>query len=161
MSEESGQTINGPQTNISGDTKGPVLSGAFNGPVYIHIHQLQAEDVNQSELVAQNQNSINRGYRLYWDSFIVGVEPDWNAAQAVDNLRWNIQQHPEKRVEGWFNGCKMEVHIGYELYWDGVLVGKEPGYNRIKAVENLKWNRTQYPHKKVEGYFDGEKIHAE
>ena len=35
VSDQRGQTVHGPQTNIAGDVQGPVLSGQFGGPVAI------------------------------------------------------------------------------------------------------------------------------
>ena len=37
--DQQGQTVYGPQTNLSGEIEGPVLSGQFEGPVTVTYHQ--------------------------------------------------------------------------------------------------------------------------
>lgn len=64
--------------------------------------------------------------------------------------------------------------IGYQLFFDGALVGHEPAWNGNQAVENLAANIGRYPDKKVTGkygykdiviegtgyelYFNGERV---
>jgi hypothetical protein len=68
-------------------------------------------------------------------------------------------------------------HFGYELFFDGQLVGHEPAWSSRKAIENLIGNISLYPDKKIEGkycdkeittsgigyelYFDGERVGQE
>ncbi len=48
--------------------------------------------------------------------------------------------------------------VGYELFWDGNRVGFEPEWSRDQAEKNILWNRSTYPEKKVDGYFNGKKM---
>jgi hypothetical protein len=48
--------------------------------------------------------------------------------------------------------------VGYELFWNGNRVGFEPERSREEAERNLAWNRKTYPGKKVDGYFNGQKM---
>lgn len=102
------------------------------------------------------------GYQLFWDGKRMGHEPNWTRQQAVKNLLWNTYHYPEKKVEGFYNGERLlaneEEKVGYLLFWNGELVGYEPNWTRKQAIENLLWNIQQYPEKKVEGFYNGEKL---
>ncbi|MDZ8241398.1 MAG: hypothetical protein RMZ69_30290 [Nostoc sp. ChiQUE01a] len=74
--------------------------------------------------------------------------------QAIANLEDNKKAYPNKKVEGLFNGQK----VGYELIWDGVRVGFEPGWTLQQAIANLEDNKKAYPNKKVEGLFNGKQL---
>ena len=52
----------------------------------------------------------------------------------------------------------MGFGVGYELFWDGNRVGFEPEWSRDQAEKNILWNRSTYPEKKVDGYFNGKKM---
>ncbi|MEE9913910.1 MAG: CsgG/HfaB family protein [Deltaproteobacteria bacterium] len=47
------------------------------------------------------------GYELFWDGNRVGFEPEWSRDQAEKNLDWNRSTHTDKKVEGLYNGKKM------------------------------------------------------
>ncbi|MBW4537776.1 MAG: hypothetical protein KME43_01380 [Myxacorys chilensis ATA2-1-KO14] len=47
---------------------------------------------------------------------------------------------------------------GYEYYLDGELVARSPSWSRRDSVTHLELAKKTYPNRKVEGYFDGQKI---
>jgi hypothetical protein len=99
------------------------------------------------------------GYQVFHDDQRVGDEPNWTCQQALENLLWNMNQYPDKKVEGWFGNKKMDVAgTGYELYWDCGRVGYEAQWTHEQALENLQWNINQYPGKKIDALFDGKQL---
>jgi hypothetical protein len=48
--------------------------------------------------------------------------------------------------------------VGYELFWDDYRIGFEPEWSMDQAAKNFQWNRSTYPDKKVDGYFNGIKM---
>ena len=169
-------------------------------------HKL-ASKVKPNEIRVQLKGD---GYELFWDDKRVGYDLKVNRKQAIHNLQWNMNQYPNKKVEGYYNGKKIHIGIGYdiidsngeivyqktewrlqqaiehlrgyvqqeykygthayynsklissgigyELFWDGKLVGTSPEFSRKQAIHNLQWNMNQYPNKKVEGYYNGKRI---
>jgi hypothetical protein len=49
--------------------------------------------------------------------------------------------------------------VGYELFWDGNRVGFEPDWTFLEAKKNLQWNKEHNKQYKVEGYYNGKKMH--
>jgi len=50
------------------------------------------------------------------------------------------------------------VDTGYALYWNGNRAGYAPGWSLASAKNNCQWNKSTYPKKKVECYYNGKKI---
>jgi hypothetical protein len=48
------------------------------------------------------------GYELFWDGNRMGFEPEWSREQAEKSLEWNKKTYPDKKVEGFYNGIKMQ-----------------------------------------------------
>ena len=67
----SGQTVNGPQTNIAGDVTGPVLSGNFSGPV--NVGGIKVGDIKGSTGIA-----IGHGAQVQ-----VNQTTGWSSADAA------------------------------------------------------------------------------
>jgi TolB-like protein len=118
--------------------------------------------ITPSPVLTPAPDEEKAGYQLLWDGKVVGYESKWTRKEAIKNLLWNIHQYPEKKVEGFYNGEKLPADDlekkGYILLWDGQLVGYEPNWTRQQALENLLWNIQKYPNKKVEGFYNGEKL---
>jgi hypothetical protein len=47
---------------------------------------------------------------------------------------------------------------GYHLYLDGAFAGKVEKVTREEAINHLELTKKTYPNKKIEGYFNGQKI---
>lgn len=47
------------------------------------------------------------GYELFWNDNRVGFEPEWSREEAERNLQWNRSNHTDKKVDGYYNGKKM------------------------------------------------------
>jgi len=47
------------------------------------------------------------GYELFWNDNRVGFEPEWSREEAQRNLQWNKSNHTDKKVDGYYNGKKM------------------------------------------------------
>jgi len=102
------------------------------------------------------QSDGERGYQLFWDGKQTGHDPNWTYEQAVGNLRWNRQVHPEKQVSGTYNGDEIEPEERLTQYIPPQRVAvlpcffvprgaSRPDEARIDALaRHLDWARTRY-----------------
>lgn len=102
----------------------------------------------------------SRGYELFFDGRRAGHEPAWTLAQGIENLRWNRADKPKREIDARFDGMTILLWepAGYELFLDGVRVGREPAWTREQAENSLRINRERHRGKVVEGRFNGERI---
>ncbi len=99
------------------------------------------------------------GYELYWNDQLVGSEPGWSLPRAEANCRWNQAKHRDKDVRCYLNGRRIGYeNLGYELYWDGERVGFETGWSLPQGRANCQWNKEHHPDKKVECFYDGQRV---
>lgn len=145
-----GQFASGQKTNFTFDIEG-------NYTITLTVTDNQGLTAVQQQSV-EVSTGIGTGYELYFDGQLVGHDPTWTYEQSLENLVWNTEQYPQINVQGWYNGKVIPLPLGYELYFDGQRVGHAPTWTYEKAVENLLWNKQQYPDIEVQGYYNGEKI---
>jgi len=50
-----------------------------------------------------NVGTGTKGYRLFFDGVLMGYQPDWTKEQAIENLKWNQNQYPQTKVEGYYD----------------------------------------------------------
>lgn len=74
--DQRGQTVHGPQTNIAGEVKGPVLSGSFQGPV--NVGNITVGNITGSAGVAIGHNA---------QATVTGGAQQPDAIAAIPNLK--------------------------------------------------------------------------
>jgi hypothetical protein len=65
-----------------------------------------------------------------------------------------------EQVEACFNNWVGNTSIdkGYVLFWDAKRAGNEPTWTRANAVSNCSWNKTTYPAKRVECFYNNARL---
>ncbi len=63
--------------------------------------------LDMARFIAYGFIGFGVGYELFWNDNRVGFEPEWSREEAERNLRWNRINHPDKKVDGYYNGKKM------------------------------------------------------
>ena len=134
-----GQTVHGPQTNIAGDARGPVLSGTFHGPVVVGGGEaadlrgargavykptgLEALDLAPSPEATR----LHRIFRTRLDleefrtlCFDLGVRYDTLGGETLDGkareLVLRLQQRGAlERLTGWIRENRPDVALGGAL----------------------------------------------
>lgn len=64
--------------------------------------------LNSARYIAYSFSGFGIGYELFWDDNRIGFEPEWSREQAVKNLGWNKNTYPDKKVDGYYNGVKIQ-----------------------------------------------------
>lgn len=67
------------------------------------------EGVSYSSVEITTEELPVQGYELFFDGALVRSEPTWSRQHAIENLEWDQRSYPDKVVEGWFEGKKLET----------------------------------------------------
>ncbi len=70
----------------------------------------------------------------------------------------SVSKQAEYCVRDWTPTTSTLAHKGYALYFDGTLAGNETGWTLAQAKTNCQSNKTKYPAKVVECYYNGAKF---
>ncbi len=65
-----------------------------------------------------------------------------------------------EQAEACFNNWvgNAAADTGYVLWWDNKPAGNEPTWTRANAVSNCSWNKTTYPSKRVECFYNNARL---
>jgi hypothetical protein len=83
-----------------------------------------------------------------------GFSLSQGAADRYDANR--VSEQGEACIRAWRGAPAVDQ--GYVLWWDGVRAGNQPSCDRTSAVANCLWNKTTYPNKRVECYFNNARL---
>lgn len=112
--------------------------------------------IENKNIQPRPQSDGERGYQLFWEGKQTGHEPNWTYEQAVGNLLWNRQVHPDKNVTGTYNGDEIEPEERLTQYFSPQRLAvlpcfflphgaNRPDEARIESlVRHLEWARTRY-----------------
>jgi TolB-like protein len=65
------------------------------------------DKLDMARFIAYGFIGFGVGYELFWNDNRVGFEPEWSREEAQRNLQWNRSNHTDKKVDGYYNGKKM------------------------------------------------------
>lgn len=114
-----------------------------------------------AEAAETTQVAIEKGYELLIDGKSMRKETDWNGEQAVLDLVKSVEENPGKKVEGKFNGKKIDYYgKGYELYADGVQIkyGSLEHWLEWNAVEDYREMTEKGEEKNLLAFFNGKQV---
>lgn len=151
-----------------------IKTGKFNVLDRSHIQKIADEQHFQSSGMTDVRNVVKFGKLINAQYVFVGAYSKLDTLFMLNINMVNIQtgqieKSESKSAENPQPKNKLDLArfiaysfigygVGYELFWDGNRVGFEPEWSRDQAEKNLQWNKSTYPDKKVEGYYNGKKM---
>ena len=104
---------------------------------------------------AAPSGATGRGYEVFFNGRLAKSVAGMSHADALaDCIAARDRFDKALTVTCDFGGKRM----GYELFWDDVLAGYEPGWDLQKARSNCAWNADAHRERRVECYFEGKRI---
>ena len=140
-----------------------IEAGCGWGALAMHMAEHYGVDVIAYNRSKEQVAYARESYELFFDGKRVGHEGAWTIEQAIENLRGNRSSKPQIRVEGRYDGELMlwAEPTGYELFFNGIRVGHEPGWTKEQGLANLRFNLKANAKQHVRARFEGVELRLE